>query len=111
MVGLGLNVIGLIMYLSTDVDLIWFMMLGFSAGMFFVHASLSGLVNYYAREHKGVVNGLYVSIYYASGALGSWLPSLIYPKYNWETLIYLFILMTVMGGFFIVRMTSFSRAT
>ncbi len=107
--GLGLNVIGLVAYLTTEIHFIWFMMLSFSAGMFFIHATLSGLVNYYAKEHKGVVNGLYVSIYYASGALGSWLPSVFYQRYSWEALIYTLVGMTLLGVFFVTRMTRATR--
>jgi YNFM family putative membrane transporter len=66
------------------------MMFGFAAGFFFIHSTLSGLVNHLAREHKGVVNGLYVSIYYISGALGSWLPGYLYDHAGWNSLILVF---------------------
>ncbi len=107
--GLGLNVMGLVAYLTEQIEIIWIMMLSFSAGMFFIHATLSGLVNYFAKEHKGVVNGLYVSIYYASGALGSWLPSLLYQRYDWNVLIYTLMGMTALGAFFVVRMSRAAR--
>ena len=68
------------------------MMFFLAAGFFLIHALLSGLANHLAPEHKGVVNGLYVSIYYLSGALGSWIPSYIYEALRWHGMILLFLL-------------------
>ena len=68
------------------------MMFLFSGGFFFIHSSLSGLTNHLAKEHKGVVNGLYVSIYYISGAIGSWLPAYFYEAWGWNALIMFFVL-------------------
>jgi YNFM family putative membrane transporter len=63
-----------------------------AAGFFLIHALLSGLANHLAREHKGVVNGIYVSIYYFSGALGSWLPGYLYEAIEWQGMILVFML-------------------
>jgi YNFM family putative membrane transporter len=52
-------------------------------GMFFVHATAMGTMNKLATEHRAVANGLYISIYYAGAALGSWLPGLIYQDFGW----------------------------
>ena len=90
LIGLCLNALGLIGYLITDFAFLYLVMFAFSAGFFFIHSTLSGLVNHLAVEHKGVVNGLYVSIYYISGALGSWLPSYLYAWSGWYSLIALF---------------------
>ena len=46
-------------------------MLVFAAGMFTLHSVLSAFLNHLETERKGLVNGLYVSAYYAGGALGS----------------------------------------
>ncbi len=89
--GLLLNAVGLIAYVITDFTLLYFVMFAFSAGFFFIHSTLSGLVNHLAVEHKGVVNGLYVSIYYISGALGSWLPAYLYGWLGWGSLIIVFV--------------------
>ena len=78
LVGLGANAAGLIAYTLADTVVLFATMVVFASGMFFIHAVLSGLVNELATEHKGVVNGLYVSVYYLSGALGSWLPGYAY---------------------------------
>jgi YNFM family putative membrane transporter len=89
--GLLLNAAGLIGYLITDFVLLYLVMFAFSAGFFFIHSTLSGLVNHLAIEHKGVVNGLYVSIYYISGALGSWIPTYLYAWSGWYSLVAVFI--------------------
>ena len=77
MLGLGLAQISNIMVLSV-------MMVVLAAGFFLVHSVLSGFLNDVAREHKGVVNGVYVTAYYLSGAVGSWLPFLVYQDIGWN---------------------------
>lgn len=88
--GLVLHAIGLISFLFVSFQGLVLMMFFFSAGFFLIHSMLSGLVNHLASEHKGVVNGLYVSIYYFSGALGSWLPAYFYVGLGWNGMLVLF---------------------
>ena len=104
LMGLALNIVGLVFNVSENLALLWLTMLGFSAGMFFIHATLSGLLNVHAKEHKGVVNGMYVSIYYASGALGSWLPALFYLRFDWQSLMMASVLMVLVSGYFVALM-------
>ncbi|MFT5503950.1 MAG: YNFM family putative membrane transporter [Gammaproteobacteria bacterium] len=85
--------IGLVSFLVVDFYGFLVMMFLFSGGFFFIHASLSGMSNHYAKEHKGVVNGLYVSVYYVSGALGSWLPAYYYEWAGWNSLVMVFCLL------------------
>lgn len=56
----------------------------FCGAMFLAHATATGLLNHMADEHKGMVNGLYVSFYYGGGALGSFLPGYIYSWFGWS---------------------------
>ncbi len=104
MVGLVLNAVGLLSYLGTDFSILFLMMFCFAGGFFFIHATLSGLVNHLAREHKGVINGLYVSIYYLSGALASWLPGFVYDAYGWNTVIIILIVLLGLSGWFVTRL-------
>lgn len=62
-------------------------MLLFCAAMFTVHSLVSGALNARVREHKGVVNGLYVAAYYGGGTLGSYLPGLVYRAHGWKAFI------------------------
>jgi len=102
--GLLLHTIGLVAYLITDFALLYLVMFAFAAGFFFIHSTLSGLVNHLALEHKGVVNGLYVSIYYISGALGSWLPAYLYGWLGWDSLIILFIVVLAVTAWLIMKL-------
>ena len=70
-------------------------MLVVCAGMFTVHSVLSSYVNHLARSRKGVVNGLYVSLYYAGGTLGSYFPVAIYEARGWN--LYLLALMGLLA--------------
>jgi len=93
LLGLGLHAFGLLMLLFVDFEGLVAMMFFLAAGFFLLHSLLSGLANHLASEHRGVVNGLYVSIYYLSGALGSWLPGYLYQGFAWQGMILLFLVL------------------
>ncbi|MEE2820264.1 MAG: hypothetical protein VX915_00780 [Pseudomonadota bacterium] len=52
-------------------------------GMFVVHTLVASEVNHNARSLDGVVNGLYVSCYYAGVAFGAWLIGYIHELFGW----------------------------
>jgi YNFM family putative membrane transporter len=104
MLGLAIHAFGLVMLLFVAFQGLLMMMFFLAAGFFLIHATLSGLVNHLASEHRGVVNGLYVSIYYISGALGSWLPGYIYDRFGWSSLILVFALILVFTTWFILQL-------
>lgn len=54
-----------------------------SAGMFTVHTTLSSYLNSLKPESASIINGLYISIYYSAGALGSLLPVALYHSFGW----------------------------
>ena len=51
-------------------------------GMFMAHSVAPGVLNGAEGEHKGLVNGLYISFYYSGGALGSFLPGLVLARFG-----------------------------
>ncbi|MFA9420169.1 MAG: MFS transporter [Gammaproteobacteria bacterium] len=104
MLGLAIHAFGLVMLLFVAFQGLLITMFFLAAGFFLIHATMSGLVNHLAIEHKAVVNGLYVSIYYVSGALGSWLPGYIYDRFGWSSLIQLLVLMLVFAAWFILQL-------
>ncbi|MFY8327150.1 MFS transporter [Pseudoalteromonas sp. ZZD1] len=55
---------------------------GFCAAMFMIHATAAPLVNKISNAPPSVTNGGYVSFYYSGGALGSFLPGLVYQHYG-----------------------------
>ncbi|MEJ2520787.1 MAG: MFS transporter [Desulfuromonadales bacterium] len=83
-------VIGLLVYLLAlvllglpSVALLLAVIFIFCGALFLTHATATGLVNRLAREHKGMVNGLYVAFYYGGGAIGSFLPGYVYRRFDW----------------------------
>ena len=80
-------IFGLFLFLCKQYVILLGMMFLLAGAMFYIHSSLSGLVNHHATEHKGIVNGLYVAIYYLSGALGSWMPALVFSHWPWWVII------------------------
>ena len=51
-------------------------------GMFMAHSVAPGVLNGAEAEHKGLVNGLYISFYYSGGALGTYLPGLVLDRFG-----------------------------
>jgi YNFM family putative membrane transporter len=74
-----------------------------SVGFFLVHTVLSGYVNKHAREKASSVNGLYVSIYYAGGAIGSYVPGLVYETVGWTAFLGTLSAVSVFGMVLFVR--------
>ncbi len=56
-------------------------------GQFMEHSISPGLVNRMSDRDKGAVNGLYLSVYYMGGAIGSYFPGFIYAQWGWNVLI------------------------
>lgn len=106
MLGLGIHAFGLFMLLFVAFKGLIIMMFFLAAGFFLIHALLSGLANHLAQEHKGVINGVYVSVYYFSGALGSWLPGYLYEAVAWNGMILVFMLMLGLGAWCISQVKS-----
>lgn len=103
LLGLALHGVGLALMLFVALQGLIFAMFFLAAGFFLIHSLLSGLANHLAQEHKGVVNGLYVSIYYFSGALGSWLPAYLYEGLGWQVMLLVFMAILVASAWSITR--------
>ena len=52
------------------------------SGMFLAHSVAPGVLNGAEKEHKGLVNGLYISFYYSGGTLGTYLPGLLLARFG-----------------------------
>ncbi len=75
--------ISLLLLLISSITTVLITLFSLSAAMFFVHTIAANKVNQIAVENKGIVNGLYISSYYAGGTIGSYAPGLIYEHYDW----------------------------
>ncbi len=87
LLGLGAYLSAVLLFILPSLPMIYATMWLFCAGMFLIHSVLSAYLNHLAPERKGVVNGLYISSYYAGGALGSFLPGLLYRHLGWSAYI------------------------
>jgi len=85
--------IGTALYALPGNTVAYIAMLVFAAGMFTLHSVLSAFLNHLETERKGLINGLYVSAYYAGGALGSLLPGFIFQSFGWIAFIGLLLLL------------------
>ncbi len=69
---------------------IWCFFLGMflvCTGQFLEHSISPGLINRMSDKDKGAVNGLYLSVYYAGGSMGSYLPGFVYELWGWNIFI------------------------
>lgn len=99
--GLTIFMLSLVLFISTDIYVMFAGMFVFCAGMFMTHTVASGYLNKLADKNKGVTNGLYVAFYYSGGTLGSILPGLIYENYSWNAFLLflgIFMLTTIILG-------------
>ncbi len=91
----GLTLLGLA---TGQIWLLFATIFMFCAAMFLVHSTASGLVNRLAAgENRGLTNGLYVSFYYSGGAVGSYLPGLIYRQFGWHGFLILLAVACLLG--------------
>ena len=79
-------------------------MLVFYAGSFTAHSVATAHVNKKATSHKGITNGLYVSFYYAGGALGSFVPGVIYEFGGWNMFLSALAILLCVSLFFIWKL-------
>ena len=80
----------IIALLITLVPNIWllFAALTLTCGaMFLLYPVALSMVNQQAKENKGIVNGLYLTFYYAGGTLGSYAPGIIYQRFGWPAFV------------------------
>ncbi|MGB0384358.1 MAG: MFS transporter [Ardenticatenaceae bacterium] len=57
------------------------------AAMFLLHTVAASMLNQQAKENKGIVNGLYLTFYYAGGTLGSYVPGVVYERAGWAAFV------------------------
>lgn len=68
----------------------------FCLGMFTVHTVSTGLANSLRNSQKSLTSGMYLTFYYLGGAVGSFIPSIIYEKFGWNVVLYLFCIILCM---------------
>ncbi|KZN66141.1 hypothetical protein N473_11270 [Pseudoalteromonas luteoviolacea CPMOR-1] len=71
----------------------------FCACMFMIHANAAPLANEISTAQSSVTNGAYVSFYYSGGALGTFVPGLIYQTYGMHFFLLSLLLVCSIGGY------------
>ena len=79
-----------IFLIQENIIFIFLLIFLFCVGMFTVHTVSTGLANSMKESQRSLTSGMYLSFYYLGGALGSFLPSIIYEKFGWNVVIYMF---------------------
>ena len=92
-VGSLVYLVGTLLFAVPSNQFAYVAMLVFAAGMFTLHSVLSAFLNHLETERKGLINGLYVSAYYAGGALGSFLPGFLFQRFGWAAFIGLLVVL------------------
>jgi len=94
--------VGLVLFLLITTSLIiedlvalFLLIFLFCLGMFTVHTVSTGLANSMQSSQKSLTAGMYLTFYYLGGALGSYLPSLIYERFGWDVVIVLLCIIVV----------------
>lgn len=87
--------VALILLLIPSITVILLTLFLLSAAMFLVHTIAANRVNQRATSNKGIVNGVYISFYYAGGTIGSYAPGLLYEHYDWPLYITALICVTL----------------
>jgi YNFM family putative membrane transporter len=104
LVGLVLFIVANSFLLNKSVVFLFVMIFIFCLGMFTVHSVSTGLANFMKASQKSLTSGMYLTFYYLGGAVGSFVPAIIYSKYGWDVMIYMF-----MGILILVSVLVFFR--
>jgi YNFM family putative membrane transporter len=76
---------------NQDIIYLFILLFLFCIGMFTVHTVSTGLANSMKTSQKSLTSGMYLTFYYLGGAMGSFIPSIIYQHYGWDIMIYAFV--------------------
>lgn len=87
LLGIGLLVAGLAGLMVPTLNLLIGVGFLFSGGMFIIHTTLSGFLNSLAGNDVSLVNGIYISTYYAAAAVGSIIPLWFYHHFGWTAFV------------------------
>jgi len=80
-------------FVSENLTVIFMMMFLLCIGMFTVHSIATGLANSMKSSQKGLTSGMYLTFYYIGGSIGSIVPSFIYSRFGWESVITVFMIL------------------
>lgn len=79
-----------ILLVEKNIIMLFILIFLFCLGMFTVHSVCTGLANSMKSSQKSLTSGMYLTFYYLGGACGSYFPSIIYERFGWDILMYMF---------------------
>jgi len=82
--GIGVLACGLLGIAGESLPVVFAFVFCLCGGFFLIHSSLTAFLAHVTPSGRGVVNGLYISSYYAGGAFGAWLPGYVYRAGGWS---------------------------
>jgi len=87
--------IGLVGLFIPSANLMLIVFLVLSMGMFAIHAVSSGLLNMLSPTNPSLINGAYISNYYAAAAVGSVIPVWVVSHLGWNAFVILQLLVAL----------------
>jgi len=97
LLGISILITGLVGLMVPTLQLLIAVGFLFSGGMFIVHTTLSGYLNALAGDDVSMVNGVYISTYYAAAAIGSIFPLWFYHQYGWTAFVIMLVSIAVIS--------------
>lgn len=107
--GIGVLVIGILGISGESLPIVYAFVFLLCGGFFLIHSALTAFLNHVTPSGRGVVNGLYISSYYAGGALGTWLPGYVYRSGGWSAYLAALLLVLVLAAWCIQRLNTAQR--
>lgn len=86
-----------------DILILFLLIFLFCLGMFTVHSVSTGLANSMKASQKSLTSGMYLTFYYLGGAFGSYIPSIIYENFGWNSVIYMFCTILLLTMLLIIK--------
>ena len=102
--GIGVLAIGIAGVAGESLPIVFAFVYCLCAGFFLIHSALTAFLNHVTHSGRGVVNGLYISSYYAGGTLGAWLPGYAYRTGGWSVYLGALGLVLVVAAWWIRRL-------
>jgi len=91
----GFYTLMILFFATKTLSVIFVMMFLLCVGMFIVHSIATGLANSMKNSQKGLTSGMYLTFYYIGGAVGSIVPSMIYSRFGWQSVIAVFMILLI----------------
>ena len=87
MAGFVAYIIALLITLLPNIWVLFGALTLICGAMFLLYTVALSMINQQAKENKGIINGLYLTFYYAGGVIGSYAPGIVYQRFGWAAFV------------------------